>query len=149
MANAPAAKKTAAEATATTEKAARNYEAAKIAAPRTDIAIPATAGRSNRGGRSLYPFDDLEVNGSFAVLNKTAKQMASTVSGANKRHMVDATDTVGNKIFKTQDVKQADGSIVKQPTLETEKVPGRIFVVADVDPNTDPDKAVCRVWRKQ
>lgn len=146
MAKAP--KPETAEATDET-KVARVYEPAKIVATRTDIAIPAGAGRSTRGSRSLYPFDDLEVLGSFGVLNKTAKQMASTVSGANKRHMVDAIDAAGNKIFKTQDVKQPDGTIVKQPTLETEKVPGRVFVVMDVDPATDPDNATCRVWRKQ
>ena len=146
MAKAPAKTETTTDAT---DKPARVYEAAKLAAIRTDLPVPAGAGRSSRGGRSLYPFDDLEIGGSFAVLNKTAKQMASTVSGANKRHQVDAKDANGNTIFKTQEVKAADGTISHVPTLDPKKVAGRVFVVLDVDPTTDPDAATARVWRKQ
>ena len=132
---------------ATSTTATRTYEAAKLTAISAAVPIPANAGKSNRGARSLYPFDDLDIGQSFGIQNKTAKQMASTVSGANKRHMVDAKDAEGNIIFKTQTVKQPDGTEVKVATLEPEKVAGRTFVVMDVDPASDPDKAVARVWR--
>ena len=132
-----------------TEPAARTYDPAKLTAITADIAIPANAGKSNRGGRSLYPFDSLEVGQSFGVSNKNAKQLASLVSAANKRHQVDKIGEDGKPVYKTQDVKQADGSISKVPTLETVKVAGRVFVHADVDPKTDPQHASVRVWRQK
>jgi len=128
-------------------EAKRAYEAAQLTGISADVPMPTNAGKSNRGGRSLYPFDELEVGQSFGVKNKTQKQLASTVSGANKRHRVEVKDANGQTVFKTQDVKQADGTIVKQPTLDPQTAPGRIFVAADVDPKTDPDGASVRVWR--
>lgn len=132
---------------ATATDAKRGYESAQLTGISADVPMPANAGKTNRGGRSLYPFDDLEVGQSFGVRNKTQKQLASTVSGATKRHRVEVKDAAGNVVFKTTDVKQADGTIVKQPTLDPQTQPGRIFVSADVDPKTDPDGASVRVWR--
>lgn len=133
--------------TANGNDAKRTYESAQLTGISADVPMPANMGKSNRGGRSLYPFDDLEVGQSFGVRNKTQKQLASTVSGATKRHRVEVKDANGNTVFKTTDVKQADGSVVKQPTLDPQTQPGRIFVSADVDPKTDPDGASVRVWR--
>lgn len=128
-------------------EAKRTYEGAAITKISADVAMPANIGKSQRGGRSLYPFDDLEIGQSFGVMNKTQKQMASTVSAANKRHRTEVKDANGQTVFKTQDVKQADGSVVKTPTLEAQTQPGRIFVAGDVDPKTDPDGASVRIWR--
>lgn len=139
----------AAPAPATVTVASRTYEAAQLTGVRADIPMPANLGARGRGQRSQYPFDALEVFGSFGVKNKTAKQMASTVSAANRRFMTDAIDEAGNKIFKTQTLKQADGSEITVPTMEVEQVPGRVFICGDVDPATDPNGASVRIWRKQ
>lgn len=133
--------------TAQGAEAKRAYEGASITSISDAIPVPANIGKSQRGGRSLYPFDDLAVGQSFGVMNKTQKQMASTVSAANKRHRVEVTDANGQVVYKTQDVKQADGSVVKTPTLDVQTQPGRIFVAADVDSKTDPDGASVRIWR--
>jgi len=48
-----------------------------------DVALP----NKTRASRpSLYPFDALAVGQSFFIAGKTAKEMASTVGSANKRH---------------------------------------------------------------
>lgn len=140
-------KKKPTETTTPATEAKRTYEAAAITPISESVAMPANIGKSQRGGRSLYPFDDLQVGQSFGVLNKTQKQMASTVSAANKRGRIEVKDAAGNTVFKTQEVKQSDGSVVKQPTLEPRTQPGKLFVAADVDPKTDPDGASVRVWR--
>lgn len=60
----------------------------KFAVAKTAIPLPAAPARKNPigGGREeQYPFSTLEVGGSFFVPNKTAKQLASTVSGARSR----------------------------------------------------------------
>lgn len=113
------------------------------------VPMPETAGKRGRGSNSLYPFDTLAVGESFGVQNKTAKNLASIVSGANKRFQVEAKDAQGHPIFKTTEVKHPDGSTTRVPTLEKEMVPGKVFVVADMDPKSDPDGASVRVWRKQ
>lgn len=130
-------------------KEKRVYESAQIAPISAAVPVPENIGRRGAGASGLYPFDALEVGQSFGVINKTAKQIASAVSAANKRFRVNKTDANGATVFKTQDVKQADGTVIKQPTLDPETVPGRVFVSADVDPATDPDGATARVWRKQ
>lgn len=95
--------------------AAASTEAAKpeikIATKRTDIPLPAdTSG--GRGGQTLYPFDELEVNESFHVTGK--KSMASTVSSANARNTTELTDAAGvksktvNKQFKAAKVGKDD-----------------------------------------
>lgn len=113
------------------------------------VPMPENIGKRGRGGNSIYPFEKLEVGLSFGIANKTAKAIASVINGANKRFEVDAVDAAGNAVFKTQEVKQADGSVTVIQTLEREKMPGRVFIAADVDPKTDPDGASVRVWRKQ
>lgn len=142
-----AADQTNAAAPAAAEKAPR--VAPVLTAISTAVPMPQNLTKRSRGGNSLYPFDSLvEVGQSFGIKNKTAKNLASVISGANKRYMVDAVDAHGNPVFKQNEVKQADGSVTKVPTLEREKMPGKTFVAADVDPKTDPDGATVRVWRK-
>ncbi|NUM72741.1 hypothetical protein HUU40_00125 [candidate division KSB1 bacterium] len=113
------------------------------------VPMPTNVSKRGRGGNSIYPFEALEVGQSFGIANKSAKSIASVVNGANKRFEADAVDAAGNPVFKVQEIKQADGTVINVPTLEREKMPGRVFIAADVDPNTDPDKASVRVWRKQ
>lgn len=107
-------------------------EAVALAAPaypiRADVPLPPSKRRGGRhGGTCKYPFDDLPapVDGacaSFAVFDRSAKQMQSTVYSAMKRH---AKLTEAGKV--------------------AERV--RDFKAFDVDPDTDPEGAICRVFR--
>lgn len=135
---------------ATEEKTKAPRVAPVLTSVSTAVPMPENLGKRGRGGNSLYPFESLEtVGASFGIKNKTAKNMASVISGANKRFMVNKVDADGKTVFQTKEVKSADGTVTHVPTLEPEKVPGRVFVAADVDPKTDPDGASVRVWRKQ
>lgn len=88
--------------------------------------------RTNRNGKAVYPFDALSVGQSFSVVNKTAKQLASVVSAANRRARV-------NKV--------ENGILVLNDKNEPVKVAGKHFFARDTDPKTDPDGASVRVWR--
>lgn len=110
-----------------------------------DIPMPQVVTR--RGNNSIYPFEKLEVGQSFGIQNKTAKQMGSVVTSANKRFMVEAVDANGAPIFKTTEIKNADGTVSRVPTLEKEMAPGKVFAAFDVDPKTDPHGASVRVFR--
>lgn len=116
------------------------------------IAMPTAEERSKSRGRggnkTFYNFAALELFKSIAVIGRTAKQLSSTVSSANKadaKHfvtddkgkavMVPTTDDAGNV------VKGADGK-----PLMTEKT--KKFFVVDCDPATDPEGATARIWRE-
>lgn len=114
---------------ATTPAAA---EAVALAAPaypiRADVPLPPSKRRGGRnGGTCKYPFDDLPapVDGacaSFAVFDRSAKQMQSTVYSAMKRHAkLDDTGKVAERV--------------------------RDFKAFDINPDTDPEGAICRVFR--
>lgn len=105
------------------------------------VAIP---DRPARNGRTVYPFDMLSKGQSFGVANKTAKQLASIVSAANKRNRRPKRDTANNIIFK---MKKNDAGVLVT-TNEPETVFDKYFIVLDVDPKSDPDKATARVWRR-
>lgn len=118
-----------------------------IAAPRADLPIPVIV-RAAPGSKSPFPFDTLEVGGSFGVVNKTAKQMSSIVSNVNRKetNFRDAKDANGNVIMEA--VKDANGAEIPGMTKpKREQI--KIFVLAEVDAKKDPDKAKVRVWRKQ
>lgn len=127
------------------DAAAKARVAPVLTAISSDVPMPQVSTR--RGNNSIYPFEKLEVGQSFGILNKTAKNMGSVVTSANKRFMVDAVDSEGKPIYKTQEVKAADGTVSKVPTLEREKAPGKVFAAFDVDPKTDPQGASVRVFR--
>lgn len=97
----------------------------ELATVRTDIAIP----QRKRGGiSSHYNFESLsEVGASFGIKNKTAAQINAIVSKENRRHVTETVD----------------------PTNPSKKVKSysKKYSVFDVDPNTDPDNAKCRVFR--
>ena len=116
------------------EKASKKKTAAPVAAPvaadfpiRTDVVMPERA-KSTRGGNGgKYPFAALPepVDGkcaSFPLFDRNAKQIQSTVYCAMKR-FADLT---------------TDGKIATR---------NRVFKAVDVDPGTDPDGAICRVFR--
>lgn len=149
-ANAP--KKTegvAAAATADAAKTAAPRVAPIIAAIRADIAIPA-AKSINRGSKSPFPFDALEVGQSFGVGNKTAKQMSSIVSNQNraKGNQTPRKDATGAIVMKMRDLTDAGGAVIgKVPTSEPETDWIKEFRAFDVDAKTDPDNASVRVFR--
>lgn len=111
-------------------------------------AVPIPVVKNNRGSKGAYSFDALEIGQSFGVQNRNAKQMASIVSNANKRFLVNKTDETGAVVFKTTKATDGNGGLVNVPTNEPEKVASRRFIVLNVDPATDPDQASVRVWRE-
>jgi hypothetical protein len=132
---------------AETVKARRDNEAAQIGAVSKAVPMPAS---TPRGTKSRYPFDDLtEVGMSIPVLNKTAAQLRTLVSQANSKNKVKKTDAAGNVIFKTTEVRDAEGNVTgRTPTSEPEMVAGKVFFASDCNPETDPDKAMARIFRK-
>lgn len=89
---------------------------------------------SNRGSSTAYPFGDLEVGAAFGVKNKNAKQMASIVSNQNRKaeNKRPKVDEAGNKIFKTQELTGADGTVTRVPTGEAEMEQIKNFFAIDV-----------------
>lgn len=89
---------------------------------------------SNRGSTTLYPFGDLSAPGqAFGVKNKTAKQLASIVSNQNKKGIVPKKDANGNVIFKTTEMKDANGVVIGQtPTTDPETTVERRYYAVDV-----------------
>ena len=137
----PAAKPAAAPAT----PAGNKRIVPDITAISTAVEMPERA--NNRGSKSLYPFNDLPVGGSFGVTNKTAAGMASIVSNQNRKHVAEVKDAEGNAVFKTQELKGADGAVTVVPTNEVETERTKHFFAQDCDPAKDPDGATVRVFR--
>lgn len=130
---------------ATDQKTETTRVAPLITTISKEIPMPEKKGR---GSKSLYPFDDLEVGASFGVKNKTASGMASIVSNQNRLNRVVKKDENGNTVFKTKELKGADGTKTHVPTDKPEMIGTKRFVCSDVDPKTDPDGATVRVWRQ-
>lgn len=141
--NAAAATETAAAVTAEASKPRINPVLTGIS-----DAVPIPVAKNNRGSKGAYPFDALSIGQSFGVGNRNAKQMASIVSNANKRFLVDKTDENGQVVYKTTKATDGNGGFINVPTKETEKVATRRFIVLNVDPATDPDEATVRIWRE-
>jgi hypothetical protein len=126
-----------------------------ITAP-TFLALPVKP-KTNRGSKSVYNFESLEapktddagntLYANFAVMNKTAKQLRSVVSAANKKQLQPASNPDGSPKFKMQTLKDAAGNPIAVPTQEREQEHAKYFRVYDVDPSTDPDGASARVFR--
>lgn len=104
--------------------------------------------RKTRGNKVAYPFDALPIGGSFGIKNKTAKQIASVVSGANKKALVPKRDANG-VVFKVNEVKGVDGEVTRTLSNEPVMVRTKKFFALDVDAKTDPDGATVRVWREE
>lgn len=115
----------------------------------TAIEMPAPPARSNRGSKSAYPFDQLEVGASFGVKNKTREQMQSIVSNQNKKHRTEKRDEAGNVVYQTTEAKDVDGNVTHLPTDKPEMVDGKMFFAIEADPKKDPDGAKVRVFRNK
>lgn len=143
---APAAAPVAAVATPSPKPGTRI--APQITEIRSDVPMPEPT-KGNRGSKSQYDFDKLEVGQSFGIKNKTAREMSSIVSNANRKNQADKRDAAGNVVFKTKTVTDQAGNKVVVPTLDPEKVALKVFFAADTNPKTDPDGASVRIFRKQ
>ena len=112
----------------------------KTATPRVEpvltgatAAIPMPSRKVARGSKTLYPFDTLTAVGmSFGVKNRTAKQLSSVLSNANRKAMVNKVDASGVPVFKTKELTGADGTVSVVPTTEPEKVAGAHYFAVDV-----------------
>jgi len=108
--------------------------------------------KNKRGSKTLFPFTELTaVGASFGVIGRTAKSMSSIVSAQNRKaeNMVPKKDAAGNVIFKLQEVKNPDGTVVHVPTTEPFLEQDKDFFAVDVDPAKDPEGASVRVFRRK
>ncbi len=87
-----------------------------------DVAFPTSRG----GGQApKYPFDTLDVGALFGVKNKTKRQMANSVSQANKKYRTEILGAEGTAPIKNQtrhfivtDVTDAIAAQIKGTELE-------------------------------
>lgn len=117
-------------------------EAAKAKAERIEpvltgagkITLPTRT--SKRGSESKYPFASLtEVGMAFGVKNKTAANLSSIVSNANRKHQVPVTDENGNAVYDTKEIRGADGTVTNVPDTSKPKMQaGKRFFAFDVTP---------------
>jgi len=114
----------------------------QLTAAVTGITMPTVANK--RGSTSIFPFDTLtEVGMCFGIKNRDAKSLSSIISNANRKAMVNKTDEAGNTVYKTTEMKDANGTVVgRTPTTEPEKVPGKRFAAFDVKGNKELTAAV-------
>lgn len=120
----------------------------ELTAIRTDIAIPEVVTRAaKRGAKSVYPFDELPIGGSFGIKNKTLKQVNSVVSSVNRKHLTPKLDASGNIVTRPVTARTRDGVTVTTPGTKPVMVATKRFIAAEVNPKTDPEKASVRVWR--
>lgn len=103
--------------------------------------IPLPKRTTKRGSVSLYNFDGLEVGACFGAKNKTAANLSSIVSNANRKALVQSVDAEGKPIFGTKTVTAADGTVSTVPDLEKPAMTAtKHFVAVDVD--TEYKKAI-------
>jgi hypothetical protein len=90
---------------------------------------------NKRGSASIFPFETLTAVGmAFGIKNRNAKSLSSIISNANRKAMVNKTDDAGNVVYKTTEMKDANGTVVgRSPTTEPEKVDGVKYEAFDVD----------------
>ena len=96
--------------------------------------IPMPTKTSKRGSVSLYPFDSLaEVGQAFGVKNKTALQLSSIISNANRKNSTEERDAAGNVVYETKDLTAPDGTVTKVPdTTKPKMVAVKHFFAFDV-----------------
>lgn len=145
---------TAALAVSAMPRAFDNAAAAKTAAPRVEPVLTGAAKitmptrTSKRGSESKYPFDSLtEVGMAFGVKNKTAAQLSSIVSNANRKHLAEVKDATGNTVYETKVIKGADGTETNVPDTSKPKTEAtKHFFAFDVD--ADYRKANADAFKK-
>lgn len=111
----------------------------------TSVPMPTRVNR--RGSKSLYPFKELPVGGSFGVKNKTAATLASIISNQNRKHLEEEKNEKGETVFETQELKGADGTVTQVPTDKPKMVRTKHFFAHDVIAKDDPDGASVRIFR--
>lgn len=110
------------------------------------VTMPTRA--NNRGSKSLYNFDCLEVGQSLVVTNKTAKQLASVITNANKRYLAPKKDAEGNIVYKTAKASDGNGGFAEVKTSEAVMIANKRFFAVDCDPTKDPEAALVRIFRE-
>lgn len=97
-------------------------------APRVEPQLTAVASitmptrSSKRGSVSIYPFANLTTVGqAFGVKNKTAAQLSSIVSNANRKALVPVTDENG-PVYDTKEISGADGTKTVVPDTSKPKM---------------------------
>jgi hypothetical protein len=89
--------------------------------------------KSKRGSESKYPFASLtEIGMAFGVKNKTAAQLSSIVSNANRKALIAKTDANGGTVYKTKEVTDAAGNKTVVPTTEPEMIATAHFFAFDI-----------------
>jgi hypothetical protein len=90
--------------------------------------------QSKRGSESLFPFDSLtEIGMAFGVKDRDAKSLSSIISNANRKAREPKRDATGAVVYKTTELKDANGSVVgTTPTTEPEMVATKHFFAVDV-----------------
>lgn len=135
--------------------AAANGEAAKrVVSAIVNTPIPRPA-KSKRGGhiKPIYPFDALEVNGSFFVpanaeMPNPAKSLASSVSSATRRYAVEDLDTNAQKQYEVVQEKQEDGTVKAVNRVKMKKTRQfEVFPMEDGAPWGFTGQAGAGIWR--
>ena len=73
--------------------------------------------------------------------------MASIISNQNRKNREEQKDEAGNIVFKTKELKGADGAVTMVPTEKPVMIVNKHFFAVDCDPANDPDGASVRVFR--
>lgn len=138
------------------------------------VEMPMPDYEKGAGGRQKYNFKDLPVGKSIVVLDKTKKQLTTTISTENAKEYP-VLDKDGKEVFETEYERDGNGDPIMQPVIVdgkavmekgkpkmapkivtnedgtpkmVKKVEKRLYFAMDCDPATDPEKALCRIWRK-
>jgi hypothetical protein len=107
------------------------------------ITMPTAAERAKTrkpgGNKTLYDVASLAVGKSLAIIGRTAKELSTTISSANRN------DKLTDQVPKKDEAGKVMIGDDKKPIMETRQ---RKFFAVDCDPATDPDKATARIWRE-
>lgn len=97
-----------------------------------DIPMPI---RAKRGSEPKYPFDGLEVGKCFGVKNKTAKDMGSVISAANRRYNKPVLNEQGQPTYAMKNAQSPEGVEMSVPDLTKPiKNAERHFFAVDATP---------------
>lgn len=111
--------------------------AARVEPQLTGVAALSLPTRVNkRGSETKYPFESLDAVGkAFGVKNKSAAQLSSIVSNANRKNTEVIKDEAGNVVYQTKEISGPDGSKVSVPDTSKPKTkPVKKFFAYDVTP---------------
>lgn len=104
--------------------------------------------RAKGGNKTVYDFASLAVGKSIVVIGRTAKQLSTTISTANKaKSGYFVTDEKGKNVL----IPSADenGNVIKDNNGKPVMVKKlKKFFAVDCNPETDPEKATARIWRE-